>query len=408
MYIGVNMVSIKIHIFTLPMNSTYVHVNQKFRNKIQKIIENGGSDRLSEITRMNEGYFYRFLNGKMCSVYFLFKLYNNLGIDIQEIERNVTKVVSSKNNSIGIKNPKFPFILDSRHGGKFLGAIMGDGSRTKLGGITYNNRNEKLVRSVLKSVQKIFGNVDYRLTWKKDGTLQLDLPKIVGDVVSQFGIEKSYKTISDCSIEMPEFSKNFKINFIRQFFDDEGNVRKSDRRLQIKQTRNLKENSKEKIRKRIEKYAPRILLQIKKELENIGITSTLSLEYLRIYNRKIKGDFALNVYGKENLEKFRKIINYSIPYKRILLRNVIKSYRFPSAPRNGRINFALSKARIVQDKHGYITKHLLVVESKRSLKTATYFLVDLKKKGYVKVVEKPRGKNGIPLPQKYVLCNEPS
>ena len=401
------MVLNEIHLFVLPMKSTYVILSKSMRNKIHDlIIENGGIKNLSKIMNIDSGYFYRFLSGKRCSLSFIFSLYNHLRLDLGQIETNIVQVVSGKNNSVGINNPIIPFEFDNEHGGRLLGAIMGDGSRTKLGGLTYNNQNKRVFRLVLGSAKIIFGGVHFRITKKKDNTLQLDLPKIVGDVVSIFGLEKSYKTVSDCYIELSNFSTDFKINFIKQFYNDEGNVRKSDRRLQIKQTRKLSEPNKKKIRKYIEKYTPRVLKEIRNELFKLNIMSTLSLEHLRNWDNKNMGDFALNIYGKENLEKFQNIIGFDIKYKARLLNTIIKTYKFPSAPRNKRLIFALEKAREVEKRYGYITKHLLAKQSIRSLKTSTYFLVDLKKKGLIKVIEKPRGEDGIPLPQKYVLSKK--
>ena len=406
MYLGVNVVIGSKHLFTLPLNSTYVLLSRPIKNKIyNSILDNGGIEKFSKMIDIDRNYFYRFKNDKKCSLNFIFSLYNYLGLDLKEIEKNILEIVSGKNNSIGISNPKIPFKFDNKYGGRLLGAIMGDGSRTKLGGITYNNQNKEIVNLVLKSAKKIFGNVHFRINKKKDGTLQLDLPKIVGDIVSTFGIEKSYKTISDCFVGLSIFSKEMKINFIKQFYNDEGNVRKSDRRLQVKQTRELKEANKKKIRKNIEKYTPRVLIEIRNELNKLGIICTLSLEHLRRWDNKNIGDFSISIYGKENLEKFKRIIGFNLDYKNKLLIRVIKSYKFPSAPRNKRLEFALENAKKVDKKYGYITKHLLAKESKRSLKTATYFLVDLKKKGVIKIIEKPRGKNGIPLPQKYIISS---
>lgn len=403
MYLGVNMVYKAISLFSLPTDSTYVLISPKLREHLRLVVaKNGGIYRTSKLLDIKPQYFYRLSKGKRCSLQFLFKIHTILGVDAQIIEQNILEISSGKNNSIGIKNPKLPFDLDNPQGGVLLGGIMGDGSRTKLGGLIYNNNQELLVNLVLNSAKLVFGDIDNRRTWKKDGTLQLDLPKISGDVVGMFGIEKSYKTVSDCFVNLEEFSSDFKISFIRQFFNDEGNVRRSDRRVQVKQTRITSEKDKVKIRKNICFYAPRVLLSIKKELEKIGIKSTISLETIRNKNNVIKGDFALNIYGKENLELFKEKINFDIAKKIELIDEVIGNYKFPSAPRNGRIAFALEKAKMVQDKYGFVTKHALAAECNRSLKTATYFLVDLKKRGLVQITDEPRD-HGRPLPKKYVL-----
>jgi len=402
MYISGKVVLKGKHLFALPMSSTFVLLSKKYVEKIEKLLkETGGIKKFVETTEEKRDYFYRLKSGKKCSLKFLFILYGYLFLDLKELESNVIQIVSGKNNSVGIDKPKLPFQFNNKDGGRFLGAIMGDGSRTKLGGLIYNNKDEGLVKLILKSAKKVLGEVKYRLTWKKDGTLQLDLPKIAGDIVGLFGIERGSKTKTDCYVELKNFSKDMKLEFVRQFFSDEGNVRLSDRRLQVKQSRKLKgEISKKTVRERVDRFAPRVLKEIRGILEGIGIKSTISLETLR---EDRKGDFSLNIYVKENLEKFREKVGFNLEYKNKLLERVINSYIYPSSPRNGRINFALEKARKVEKKRGYITKILLSKESQRSLKTAAYFLVDLKKKGLIKVIEKPRKESGTPLPQKYVL-----
>jgi len=403
---GVNMVNRKIHLFALPINNTYVLTTEKFRTHIKDEVKKKGGNLLLDHLQIERRHFSRFIKGKKCSLYLLFKIYNNIGIDIEFLEKNVTKIVSGKNGSLGIENPKLPFLLDNKYGGTLLGGVMGDGSLGKSGHFIYGNKSKILINNILNAAKNIFGDVDYGIytrDYEQYDFIQINLPIVIGDVAYLLGVKRSYKILSDCYIELSEFSDEFNIHFIKQFFDDEGNVRRKDRRLQVKQVRKLNEFSKEKIRENPYSFAPKILLQIKNSLNRFGIQSTISLEYIRHHGGMIKGDFALNIYGKENLENFEKIINFNLVYKRNLLREVIKSYKFPSAPRNGRLQFAISKARTVENNHGHITKHLLAKECKRSLKTATYFLVDMKKKGLVKVVEEPRTELGHPLPKKYSL-----
>jgi hypothetical protein len=395
---------VKIHIFRLPMNSTYVSISEGLRDKIYNyIVDDGGIGKYSKLMKIDKSYFYRLKYGKNCSLSFLFSIYNYLRLNLLEVEKNILSIVSGKNNSVGINNPKLPFVFDNKYGGILLGAIMGDGSRTKIGGLIYNNKNKKLIKKVLESSKKIFGDVRYKIYFKKDGTIQLNLPKITGDVVGLLGIERSYKTISDCYIDLSNFSNDMTKYFIKQFYNDEGNVRITDRRLQVKQSRQVNTDEKSSIRENIEKYAPRILLQLKYKLSEFRINSTISLECIRKHEDKVVGDFSLNIYGKENLENFQKDIGFDIKYKKRLLSDIIKNYKFPSAPRNKRLLFAFEKAKETQKKYGYIDKILLAKESKRSIKTATYFLTDMKKKGWIKILEKPRKSNGVPLPYRYYV-----
>jgi len=136
-------------------------------------------------------------------------------------------------------------------------------------------------------------------------------------------------------------------------------------------------------------YCPIILCDLKVLLAELGIYSYISLGAIR----NNKSDWELSIYGKENLERFQEYIGFDLDYKNLLLEKCLMSYKYPSAPRNRRIPFALEKCKKTQDRYGYITKHNLATESKRSLKTATYYIVDLNKKGLIKMIE--RGKYKI-------------
>jgi len=397
----------RIELFALPLKSTYVLISPEYRKFLyETIIDNGGVQKISKMVNLNKSYFLRFKNGHRCSLNFIFSLYNTLGINLEELNRNVIQIVSGSNNSVGINYPKLPFNFNNKFGGTLLAAIMGDGSRSKLGSIIYNNHNQILINFLIAACRNLLGAIHYKTYQKKDGTTQVFFPKIVGDVVGLFGIEKSYKTVSDCYVELENFSKEFKIAFIRQFFDDEGNVRESDRRLQIKQTRVVNVD-KATIRSNIDSYAPKMLTELRKTLQEFNIISRISLETLRNVDDIKKADFSLNIYGKENLEKFKDLIGFKLKYKNELLKEVIKSYKYPSAGRNERLIYALQYAAKIELKYGYVDKLKLVKETKRALwRTCTYYLVDLKKSGFIDVIEKSRNDIGAPLAWKYKLTKK--
>jgi len=401
------MVKSKIEIFALPLKSTYILFSPEYRQFLQDTVNaNGGINKISKIINFDKNYFFRLRKGMRCSLNLVFSLYNTLALDLEELNKNIYQIVSGHNNSVGIRNPKVPFDFDNKYGGCFLGAIMGDGSRTRLGGLTYNNQKQNIIKLLIKCSEMIFGNVKYRINYKKDGTIQIDYPKIVGDIVGLLGIEKSYKVISDCSINLENFSREFRKSFIRQFFDDEGNVRKKDRRLQVKQTRQTVHDKKT-IRTNIENYAPKILLKIKNVLKEFNIISKIYLESLRELNGEKKADFSLNIYGKENLMKFNDNFGFNIDYKNKLLRKVIESYKFPSAPRNGRILFALQHAARIELKRGFIDKFELAKSTGRALwGTCSYYLVDLKKLNLIHVIEIPKNKKTNSLVWRYKITNK--
>ena len=104
-------------------------------------------------------------------------------------------------------------------------------------------------------------------------------------------------------------------------------------------------------------------------------------------------------YGKENIVKFSKFINFDVPYKKNLLLEALNSYVNPSAGRNERLLFALQHAAKIELDKRDLTKAVLSGYCGRSLKTATYFLIDMKKNGFVKIDSLPRDKRGYQLPK---------
>jgi intein/homing endonuclease len=252
-----------------------------------------------------------------------------------------------------------------------------------------------MVEKILSSSEKIFGKIDSRLYFGKDNTFHLDFPKISGLIIIRTGLSPGFKHKTNPKI--PEFifdkDKKIKAAFLKQFFSDEGNVRLKDRRLQVKQTVSVKA-SKDAVKVRPEKFYPNVLIGCQKLLSDFGIDSKLSLGAYRITPHGKKTDWELSFYRIENLKIFQKEIGFEQEYKNQLLEKAVKSYKFPSTARNKKLEFALEKCRRAEEKFGFIDKKKLAEESNRSLKTATYYLVELKKKGLVEIISKPKRKDG--------------
>jgi len=343
---------------------------------------------------------YRMSKNHKVSLSFIKFLANSLEIPLEDFEQDLILITSNKSTDIGIKNPKIPFNFATKEGVRFTAAIMGDGELNNQFQVRYNNQDKKLIDIILKSAKKIFGSVDYKLYYRKDKTYQLHFPKIIGLIVSLFGLKPGYKSLTNYPIPQFIFRLNNRLKavFIKQFFNDEGNVRLKDRRLQVKQTI-LTTEEKNELKANCLRYCPNSLSGLQFLLLSFDINSKISLGNYR----KNKADWELSIYGKENLEKFQKYIDFDLKYKTELLNKTIKSYKFPSAPRNKRLEFALKKAKEVQSKYSYITKYLLAKECNRSLKTATYYLVDLKKRKLIRCIRRPRKKKGFPLPHIYKI-----
>jgi len=162
----------------------------------------------------------------------------------------------------------------------------------------------------------------------------------------------------------------------------------------VKQTINIENATKEQIKENIENHAPLSLIGLKNLLFSLNITSKISLGAYRIHKGKIKTDWELSVYGKENLEKFQNLISFDVFYKNELLSRCLSSYKFPSAARNQRILYALQYAASLELKNGFVDKFSMAEETKRALwRTCSYYLIDLKKRGFVEAINKQKSKN---------------
>ncbi|MDD5086895.1 MAG: LAGLIDADG family homing endonuclease [Candidatus Nanoarchaeia archaeon] len=372
----------------------YIKLDKEAVVLILNIIKKSGL-LLDEETKEN---LYRLSKNKKISLKFMKRLSILLEIPYSYFYKHTLLITSVKNTNIGIRNPKLPFNLGNVSGARFIGSIMGDGEINSQIQVRYNNQNKELIKKIIDCAKDLFGDVDYKLYLRKDKTYQLHFPKIVGLIMIEVGLKQGYK--SENKYEIPDFifKKNEKIKsaLIRQFFNDEGNVRIKDRRLQVKQTSNI-QVSKRICRERSKELAHKFLIGIKELLKSLGIDSNISLG---AYRDK-KADWELSVYGKENLVLYKKKIGFDLYEKTKKLDDAIKSYKFPSAPRNKKLEFAIKKFKQVEKINGYVTKYLLAKESKRSLKTAVYYLVDLKKINKIKEVEKAKDKKGHFLPRKY-------
>lgn len=351
--------------------------------------------------------FYKMGFGEKISLVSALQIAKKLRISTPTVWENIDLITSAKNTNIGIKKPKIPFNFATRGGVRFIAAIQGDGHFNKFLQCGYSNQNKKMISRVLGSAREVFGDIDFKLYSRKDNTYNLNFPKIMGLIMEKVGLQPGFKCNTNPAV--PEFifglQKRLKAVYLKQFFSDEGNIRLKDRRVQVKQTIST-EKSKEEIKENPKRFAPKVLRGCKRLLNGLGMDSKISLSSFRKTPNGTKADWELSMYRIENLQKFRNLIGFEQIHKNKLLKQAIESYRFPSAPRNGRLEFALNKCKEVQEKHGFIDKEKLAEQCKRSLKTAAYYLIDLKKRGLVKITEKPKRADGRFKKFKYVLTEQ--
>ncbi len=384
----------KISFKRLIKYNIYIKLDKEAANLILTIIKRSGL----LLDKKIKDSLYRLSKNQKISLKFMKRISNLLDIPYSYFYKHILLITSVKNTNVGIKNPKIPFNFGNINGARFIGAIMGDGEINNQINVRYNNQEKKLIKLIIKCAKDLFGDLDYKVYLRKDKTYQLHFPKIIGLIMIEVGLKPGYKTENSYKIPNFIFKKNERVKstLIRQFFNDEGNVRIKDRRLQVKQTSKIK-ISKRLCREKSEEVSHNFLKGIKELLYSMGIYSNISLGAYR----DTKADWELSIYGKENLVLFRKKIGFDLYEKTKKLDKSIKSYKFPSAPRNKRIEFAMKKFKCVEEKKGFVTKYSLAKGSERSIKTAVYYLVDLKKMKKIKEIERAKDEKGHFLPRKY-------
>ena len=394
---GVKKVSGKIHLADIPYDQVYLELTERSVSLVHDIVVKSGlviDDNLKQ-------QIYRLKKSRRISLGMLRQISRILDIGIRYFEKNILSITSVRNTRVGIRDPKLPFDLARPEGVRLISALMGDGGLSSLFLPRYNNQDKELIDSILGCFRSVFGDIDHKLYPRDDKTYQLAFPKIAGLILTLVGVRPGYKSSTNYGI--PDFIKTSPTKkryiFIRQFYSDEGNVRLKDRRLQVKQTTSV-HSDKVTLRKNPYRFAHKVLIDLHDMLEDLGIRSKISLGAYRKEDKK--ADWELSIYGKDELEKFKKHIGFYQEYKNILLSRSLSSYIFPSAARNQTLGFALECFRNVQDRTGYATKHLLAKASKRSLKTATYYLIDLKKRGLIEELDRPRDAKGHFLPRRYI------
>jgi hypothetical protein len=392
---------LRLGLFDIKGDYTYIGISDALVKRIREEAESTFKSirSFSEKAGIDHKLVGRMENTKRVSVRDFAKIVGVLKIGPEQFNRHVTLITSDKGSHVGIHNPRLPFDFGKKSAMRFISGILGDGSISRDGIAAYYNQRKDLIDIFRRSVSDVLGDVDFKLKLRPDDTYGLSYPKIVARVLLSVGMKWGAKAETNQSIPkfIHDLCSDSKSVFIRQFFNDEGNVRLKDRRLQVKQTIDAHE-SKQEVRSSAGRYAPNVLKDIRALLYDLNITSAISLGHYRMHKGKIKTDWELSIYGKENLEKFRRLIGFDLDYKSNALDECIKSYIYPSAGRNQRILYALQYSASVELKKGLVDKYLLSEATGRSVwRTTTYFMVDLLRLGFVSVLDKKKrdGANGL-------------
>lgn len=333
---------------------------------------------------------------------------NGIKMELNELESKIKVISVRKGSSFklanSIINPNLPFNFNSIEGATLLSALLHDGGINSNFNPHYSNKNLELRRKVHKTFNTVFGKFIGRNS-NPDNHQQIYFPKVTGIIlVDCLGMKKGRKTKNNPNI--PSFifdsSEEIKAAFLQQTFDDEGWIHKTY--IGLKLAVNIPNPSNELISEikstnPIE-YSPKLLLDNKRLLDDLGINSSQP-QFREIYYTKngtcgSKWEILLN--GKENLTSFKERINFSTLNHKTKLEKLVSSLH-QVYPKGKAQTIILSACRKLQMNLGYITSRDLSEEINRGQVRAKKAIQEFVKRGILKTKTPRHGRSGA----KYVF-----
>ena len=319
-----------------------------------------------------------------------------------------------------ITNPKLPICLETKEMAIITAALLGDGGIGSNKLPMYNNSElcmrKKVVNAINKSIGKV--NIDPKRPYKNNA---INFPKLLTVILKKgFNFKIGDKVTNNPSIPKQMLkTKNKEViyQFLQQIFDDEGSAY-IDKRKQgaislglavdvSNHNRNLIEKIK---KKRLSKYAPRLLKDIKTLLEKVGLAVNgpyFKKEYLKIDLDKKRPCHAwgIQLQGKRNLEKYRKNINFLIKRKRENLEKILNNYK--QIEHGTSLRDSLQRVMDLNNKGLTINIYNFMKERGCKLNYARSLLKNLKEKGFIEVKNKGKylGWHKGYAPYEYKLVN---
>lgn len=301
-----------------------------------------------------------------------------------------------------IKNPKFPIILESREMAIIVSALLGDGGINTNEDAMYNNSEVCMRKKIVNTINKRIGKIttDPLKPYKNNA---IHFPRLLTTILkTAFKFKIGNKVRNNPGI--PKLflkSNNRKVicSFLQQIFEDEGsayitNVNKQgaiNLQLAVDVTPLGKKVIKNIKKKGQVRYAPRLLKNIKKLLEKIGMNVNgpyFKSEYIKNDHgrKRLCHAWGIQLQGKSNLEKYRTEINFLIKIKRNKLNSIIKNYKNVGYGTSLKNSFYIIKK--LNDNGLTINTHNFMNERRCTLDYSRLLLKNLRKQGLIKIKNK--------------------
>lgn len=282
------------------------------------------------------------------------------------------KAIRTK-QGLSIEHPKSTFNFANKDGVRLIACILGDGCMHQKG-VRYNNSNQKLIANFIKYCQATFGQVIYKTYHGKNNVIIISLPLIYEQILETVGLRISTRQ-SKCK-RIPNFISNlaekYKFEFISQLIDDDGYIGKDS--ISIDQGFNLNEE-------------PLLLHDVQKLLNTLNIKS--SVFPASRYESKTGAErqmWRLLIHSSRDVRRLASNLKLNINYKckdAQKLSKLIKQGRYENT------NSYMPLIRDLSNNNKDFTVIDLMKASNRSLRQCRRIMNNLKKSGYVEVVQPP-------------------
>ncbi|MEM5794160.1 MAG: LAGLIDADG family homing endonuclease [Candidatus Aenigmatarchaeota archaeon] len=244
-------------------------------------------------------------------------------ISEEELEKHVVAIKGGMSGKV--TEVKLP-IIESPELALLVAKGMGDGSIEKdTFRFSFWNNERKLVKEVCDCVNKAIGRTRGTIIKLKDGRIQVKFCPFVGFVLHRAGVPVGNKTLQ--CFDVPEWIKNgskeIKLSFLRGIFDDEGCVKKKNKKSRS-QAIIFAQGKLLELKGSLENF----LCSIKEILSEFGIKSgkITKQEIFRDKRERNKIVLRFSVFGKKSLENFLNKIGFTHPKKSLLLQEAVKSF----------------------------------------------------------------------------------
>jgi hypothetical protein len=398
-----------VSLWSLPGDKVYLELKSDFKERIFNLTKehagswhNLGKQLNLPINKYGNCKLLESARNKRFSLALLSKLIDYLDLNGEEIDKAaVEKEIialssrrggsNSKTNSI--YNPKLPFNFNTVDGATVISSVFHDGGINSNKLPHYSNPdNLELRQRVYEAFKNVFGDFTSRKSNPSENQ-QLYFPKIVGIVlIYGLGIPFGRRTINNPSI--PNFLFNaqdtVRASFIRQAFDDESHVHKTQRNISLKLSSGTKNPS-------------NLMVNDKAILEGLGIEAG-GPHYIDCYDTKDGNRnyrWSILISHQDNLKRFYEIVGFQSTYKQKRLQEIVNTLKRYSYPTRRASKIYQCACRNLQKRYGFITSRELSMELGRSQELSKKVIQKLVRTNILSVKECRHGNRGA----KYILSD---